>query len=77
LQVGNDLDNAWISFDHVEIPVSSLLSKHAQVEINPDGTAEYVLKNKKIRPFDMIGQRLYTGRIAVAQVSMCFNILFF
>lgn len=63
--VGNDLDNAWIHFDNVELPKESMLSKYAH--ISEDG--EYVLKSK-VRPFDMIGQRLYTGRIAVGQAAL-------
>lgn len=53
----------------MELPHSSLLSRHAQVEADANG-AKYVLKNKEIRPFDMIGQRLYTGRVAVAQGAL-------
>mmetsp|Transcript_44873 Transcript_44873/g.65956 ORF Transcript_44873/g.65956 Transcript_44873/m.65956 type:complete len:500 (+) Transcript_44873:33-1532(+) len=64
--VGNDLDNAWIHFDKVELDKSAMLSKYA--EINDEN--EYVLKTKGIRPFDMIGQRLYTGRIAVGQSAL-------
>lgn len=40
--VGNDLDNAWIHFDNVELPKESMLSKYAH--ISEDG--EYVLKSK-------------------------------
>ena len=40
--VGNDLDNAWIQFNNVELPKSSMLSKYA--EISEDG--EYVLRSK-------------------------------
>lgn len=67
--VGNDLDNAWISFDQVQLPLSAMLSKHAEVLPN-NGGAEYILKSEGIRPFDMIGQRLYTGRVAVAQAAL-------
>jgi len=67
--VGNDLDNAWLSFDNVELPQHALLSKHADV-VTSKGAAEYVLKSEGIRPFDMIGQRLYTGRVAVAQAAL-------
>jgi acyl-CoA oxidase len=31
---------------------------------------QYELKHKGVRPFDMIGQRLYSGRICVAQASL-------
>ena len=63
--VGNDLDNAWIHFDNVELPKSAMLSKYADVI---DG--EYKVKVEGVRPFDMIGQRLYTGRVAVAQGAL-------
>jgi hypothetical protein len=66
VQVGNDLDNARLSFDHVKLPRSALLSKHA--EVTPQGT--YNLKTKGVPPFLMIGQRLYTGRVCVAQAAL-------
>ncbi|GMI54705.1 hypothetical protein ScalyP_jg5603 [Parmales sp. scaly parma] len=63
--VGNDLDNAWIHFDNVELPADAMLSRYANVVDD-----EYKLFNDKLRPFDMIGQRLYTGRVAVAQGAL-------
>jgi acyl-CoA oxidase len=63
--VGNDLDNAWIAFDHVRLPKAALLSKHADV-VN----GQYELLTAGVRPFDLIGQRLYTGRVAVAQAAL-------
>ena len=67
--VGNDLDNAWIHFDQVELPQSAMLNRFA--DINSNG--EYVLNVPGIRPFDMIGQRLFTGRVAVAQAALTFR----
>ena len=64
--VGNDLDNAWIHFDHVELDKSAMLSKYAR--ITEDN--KYELLFQGVRPFDMIGQRLYTGRIAVSQAAL-------
>jgi acyl-CoA oxidase len=64
--VGNDLDNAWIQFDQVELDKSAMLSKYAQ--ITDDN--KYELLFQGVRPFDMIGQRLYTGRIAVSQAAL-------
>lgn len=63
--VGNDLDNAWIEFNRVELPKSAMLSRYADIV---DGN--YTLKVEGVRPFDMIGQRLYTGRVAVAQGAL-------
>ena len=55
MATGNDLDNAWIHFDHVELPRSAKLNRFA--DIDEDG--QYALRVPGIRPFDMIGQRLY------------------
>lgn len=63
--VGNDLDNASIAFDNVKIPKSALLSRFA--DINEDNT--YVQKIEGLPVFHMIGQRLFTGRVAVAQAG--------
>ena len=60
--VGNDLDNVAIHFDHCILPKSSMLNRFA--EIDEDGN--YKLMVPGIRPFDMIGQRLFSGRVAVA-----------
>ena len=62
---GNDLDNAWINFDNVEVPKDALLNKYCDIVDD-----EYHLKVAGMRPFEMIGQRLYTGRIAVAQAAL-------
>ena len=64
--VGNDLDNAWIAFDDVKLPRSALLSRYADVSAEGD----YSQTNSQIKPFEMIGQRLYTGRVAVAQAAL-------
>jgi alkylation response protein AidB-like acyl-CoA dehydrogenase len=65
--VGNDLDNAWISFNRVKVPAEAMLSKYAAVE---DGV--YVQKVKGVNTMSMIGQRLFTGRVAVAQAALTF-----
>ena len=65
--IGNDLDNAWIRFDHVKLPKSALLNKYCEVQ----GT-EYVQKGG-FRAFEMIGQRLYTGRAVIAQSTLVFT----
>jgi len=67
--VGNDLDNAWIAFDDVRLPRSALLSRYA--EVTADG--EYRQTSSGIKPFEMIGQRLFTGRVAVAQAALSFR----
>jgi len=66
--VGNDLDNAWISFNNVTLPKSALLNRYADI----DGT-NYIQKVKGVPVFHMIGQRLFTGRVAVAQAALEFR----
>ena len=66
---GNDLDNAWIAFDDVRVPRSALLDAHC--DVSADGT--YARTTEGILPFEMIGQRLYTGRVAVAQAALAFR----
>lgn len=67
--VGNDLDNAWIAFDNVKLPKTALLSRYADV----NDAGEYVQTAAGIKPFEMIGQRLYTGRVAVAQAALSYR----
>lgn len=71
--VGNDLDNAWISFDNVRLPRSGLLNRYADVEEGADGQVTYVQRVKGMPVFHMIGQRLFTGRVAVAQAALAFR----
>lgn len=66
---GNDLDNAWIAFDNVRLPRSSLLNAHATV----DEAGRYELTTQGLAPFEMIGQRLYTGRVAVAAAALSYR----
>ena len=66
---GNDLDNAWIHFDKVRLPRSALLNAHADV----DEHGTYSRRTAHIAPFEMIGQRLYTGRVAVAQAALAYR----
>lgn len=65
--IGNDLDNAWISFDHVWLPKTALLSRYGAIEANA-----YVQKVQGVRTMDMIGQRLYTGRTVIARSALVF-----
>ena len=48
--VGNDLDNAWIAFDNVKLPRSSLLSRYATVSAE----GEYKQTTAGIKPFEMV-----------------------
>jgi len=67
--IGNDLDNAWIAFDKMWFPKSALLDRYCTIDANN----EYTVKVKGIRTMDMIGQRLFTGRVAVAQAALTFG----
>mmetsp|Transcript_31467 Transcript_31467/g.67577 ORF Transcript_31467/g.67577 Transcript_31467/m.67577 type:complete len:471 (-) Transcript_31467:1344-2756(-) len=67
--IGNDLDNAWISFQNARIPKSALLSRYGYI----DEQGQYVQAQKGIRTMDMIGQRLYTGRTVIARSSLVFT----
>jgi len=69
--VGNDLDNAWIAFHKLRVPHSTLLCKYGEVKPGNGGT--YVSKGKGLSNMAMIGQRLFTGRVAVAQAALTFT----
>eukprot|EP00494_Astrolonche_serrata_P034308 UN34577 len=64
---GNDLDNAWISFKNVWLDKSALLNRYGKIK-----NGRYVPTIKGIHTMDMIGQRLYTGRVAVAWGALSF-----
>jgi acyl-CoA oxidase len=66
--IGNDLDNAWISFNNVWLPKSAMLDKFCSIEGD-----QYVQKVKDVPIFSMIGQRLFSGRVAVAQAALEFG----
>jgi len=65
---GNDLDNAWIKFDKMVIPKSALLSRFADIRND-----QYVQTTKEKMRIEVIGQRLLTGRVAVAQAALQFT----
>lgn len=69
--VGNDLDNAWIAFHKLRVPHSNLLCRYGQVKPGNGGT--YVSTAKGFTNMMMIGQRLFTGRVAVAQAALTFT----
>mmetsp|Transcript_62104 Transcript_62104/g.160139 ORF Transcript_62104/g.160139 Transcript_62104/m.160139 type:complete len:464 (+) Transcript_62104:60-1451(+) len=66
--IGNDLDNAWISYQNVWLPKSAILNRYGDIEND-----QYVQKVKGIRTMDMIGQRLYTGRTVIARSALVFT----
>ena len=67
---GTDLDNAWVKFDNYEVPRESLLDKYGGV--GSDNVYKKKTKNAP-KPMEMIGQRLLTGRVAVAQAALVFS----
>jgi acyl-CoA oxidase len=64
-QVANDLDNARVWFEHVKLPKDALLNKFADIENN-----EYVQTTDEKMRIEVIGQRLLTGRIAIAEAAL-------
>jgi len=66
--IGNDLDNARLTFRGFRCQRSSLCSRYLEVDQN--GT---VKTHGSKRTMDMIGQRLFTGRVAVAQAALTFT----
>jgi acyl-CoA oxidase len=63
--VANDLDNARVWFDQVRLPKQSLLNKFADIENN-----QYVQKREERMRIEVIGQRLLTGRLAIAEAAL-------
>jgi hypothetical protein len=51
-----------VNFDQVVVPKSALLNRYADVE-----GGRYVQKVGGMPVFHMIGQRLFTGRVAVSE----------
>eukprot|EP00435_Cladocopium_sp_Y103_P018192 s1290_g4.t1 len=69
--VGNDLDNAWIAFHGARVPRHALLSRYGEVQ--PGNGGSYVSKVKGLTNMAMIGQRLFSGRVAVAWAAITFT----
>eukprot|EP00746_Dinoflagellata_sp_MGD_P167175 gnl/MRDRNA2_/MRDRNA2_97596_c0_seq1.p1 gnl/MRDRNA2_/MRDRNA2_97596_c0~~gnl/MRDRNA2_/MRDRNA2_97596_c0_seq1.p1 ORF type:complete len:480 (-),score=107.86 gnl/MRDRNA2_/MRDRNA2_97596_c0_seq1:287-1726(-) len=67
--VANDLDNAWIAFDGARVPASALLDRYAG--INDKGV--YSQQKKGMHTMEQVGQRLFTGRVAVAEAALEFG----
>jgi len=66
--VANDLDNAWISFDSVRIDRACMLDRFATIE----GADTYVSRGGETMRLEVIGQRLLTGRMCIAQAALVF-----
>jgi len=63
--IANDLDNARVWFDHVRMPKSALLNKFADVVDD-----QYVQRGPERMRIEVIGQRLLTGRMAIAEAAL-------
>ena len=62
----NDLDNARVWFDNVSLPRTAILNRFADIG---DG-GEYVQVGEERMRIEVIGQRLLTGRIAIAEAAL-------
>jgi acyl-CoA oxidase len=64
--IANDLDNARIRFDHVFVPRECLLNRFC--EVTAEGKYRQV-GSERMR-IEVIGQRLITGRLAIAESAL-------
>ena len=65
--IANDLDNARVWFDQVKLPRTALLNKFADID-PADGS--YVQTTDERMRIEVIGQRLLTGRQAIAEAAL-------
>jgi acyl-CoA oxidase len=63
--IANDLDNARIKFDNVRVPSNGLLKKFCKIE-----NGVYTQTGKETMRIEVIGQRLLTGRLAIAESAI-------
>mmetsp|Transcript_4345 Transcript_4345/g.13334 ORF Transcript_4345/g.13334 Transcript_4345/m.13334 type:complete len:582 (-) Transcript_4345:108-1853(-) len=63
--VANDLDNARVWFDKVRLPKEAMLNKFADVREDA-----YVQTTDERMRIEVIGQRLLTGRLAIAEAAL-------
>lgn len=69
--IANDLDNARVWFDSVRLPKASLLRKFADIDTTAPGGGSYVqVRDGERMRIEVIGQRLLTGRIAIAEAAL-------
>mgnify|MGYP006141692335 CR=1 FL=1 len=64
--VANDLDNARVWFDNVRLPKAALLNRFADI----DEHDRYVQVGEERMRIEVIGQRLLTGRVAIAEAAL-------
>lgn len=63
--IANDLDNARVWFDQVRLPKDALLNKFCDIEED-----QYVQTGAERMRIEVIGQRLLTGRMAIAEAAL-------
>ncbi|CAK9016961.1 Acyl-coenzyme A oxidase (Acyl-CoA oxidase) [Durusdinium trenchii] len=63
----NDLDNASVEFNKVWVDKSALLNRFADIQDD-----KYVQTTEEKMRIEIIGQRLLTGRLAIAEASVIF-----
>jgi acyl-CoA oxidase len=63
--VANDLDNARVWFDNVKLPKDALLNRFADIQDDA-----YVQVGDIPMRIEVIGQRLLTGRLAIAEAAL-------
>jgi len=63
--VANDLDNARVWFDQVRLPKEALLNKFSDIVDD-----KYVQTTDEKMRIEVIGQRLLTGRMAIAEAAL-------
>jgi len=64
--IANDLDNARVWFDQVKLPKDAILNKFADIDDNNN----YVQTTDEKMRIEVIGQRLLTGRMAIAEAAL-------
>merc|ERR1712014_359584 len=62
----NELDNAVLRFKNVRLPQSALLDKYAGF----NASGQYETRGIKRMGNEVIGQRLLTGRLVIAQMTV-------
>lgn len=62
------LDNAYIEFDHFEVPRTDLLSKFSNVDEN--GVYQLNLPKGNSRMLDLLLSRLLTGRVCLSEYTI-------
>ena len=63
--VANDLDNARVWFDNVRLPKDALLNRFCDIRDN-----KYVQVGAEKMRIEVIGQRLLTGRMCIAEAAL-------